>query len=101
MKPIKGTSKDANIREYSEDDEDIVVDESSSDSENDGDFLDVDQTPRISNSASRKRRSRKKNSQKNIIKQRLAKLLKSIKKTGEENVSFSIQFKYFTYLVLN
>jgi hypothetical protein len=28
-------------------------------------------------------------------------LLKSIKKTGEENVSFSIQFKYFTYLVLN
>lgn len=90
VKSMKPQSKDVNVRDYSDDDEDIVVDESSSDSE--ADYLDMDQTPRMSNSVSRKRRSRKKTSQKNIIKQRLAKLLKRFKEP-EENVSQTI--KYF------
>jgi hypothetical protein len=87
IKSMKNQAKDASARgDYSDDDEDIVVDEST-DSENDADYLDVDQTPRMSNAVSRKRTSRKKASQKNIIKQRLAKLLKRFKEPGEDSVS--------------
>lgn len=74
LKSLKNQTKD------SEDDEEIV-DESSSDSEIEADYMDVEQSARIS----RKRRSRKKTRQKNIIKQRLVKLLKKFKEP-EDNV---------------
>ncbi|KAI6189930.1 hypothetical protein M3Y97_00061500 [Aphelenchoides bicaudatus] len=80
IKSMKNQTKD------SEDDEEIV-DESSSDSE--VDYLDVEQTSRMANSVSRKRRSHKKTNQKNAIKQRLVKILKRFKEPEEGNAALS------------
>ncbi|KAI6213539.1 hypothetical protein M3Y94_00162100 [Aphelenchoides besseyi] len=78
----KGTvGKDVITREDSEDNAE-VEDESSDDSEEDGDF---ERTPRRTNSM-RKRRSEKKFSQKNI-KQKVANLLKRFKQSEEGHVA--------------
>jgi hypothetical protein len=77
---LKNPAKDS-------DDDEEIVDESSTDTEIDADYLDVEHSSRIPNSVSRKRRSRKKTSQKNAIKQRITKLLKRFKDPEEDNVS--------------
>jgi hypothetical protein len=83
IKPLKNQAN-----KFSDEDEEIV-DESrtSSDTEIEPDYLDVEQSSRMPNSVSRKRRSRKKTTQKNALKQRITKLLKRFKDPEEDNVS--------------
>lgn len=89
-------------QKFSDEDEEIVDESrSSTDTEIEADYLDVEQNSRMTNSVSRKRRSRKKTSQKNAIKQRIAKILKRFKEPEEDNVGENNITSDFCWLSLH